>query len=45
MLTVRQKVLLNAFVTGTYNLIVTTKYAEYLDLPRLSVVIQYVYDI
>lgn len=35
-----QHAALGAFSSGLYNLIVTTKYADYLELPRLSVVIQ-----
>ncbi|KAJ3544007.1 hypothetical protein NM688_g5792 [Phlebia brevispora] len=39
--TEQQHAALGAFSSGLYNLIVTTKYADYLELPRLSVVIQY----
>ena len=34
---------MDAFETGTYNLVVTTKYAEYLEFPRLSLIVQYVF--
>lgn len=38
-----QRAFLDALATGTYNLVVATKYVEYLDLPPLSVIVQYVF--